>query len=1102
MDIFIRLAGVQLGPYSEKQVQDYLTEGLLSENDQAMVEGTGKWVTVTELLATTSTASLTATVPVHPLVAESATDAPSATSPEPESPSSSDPEQVAEEKNPDDSDPDRRAPDPAAGVTHLPSRTKESGRVSLPSVVEALSKKTIMIGPSGPPVPASSGRTRYSVATTTPLTQTAGTKKLSRSAMVKALSAQTAPLPTKTLEPVSKEPPVKPFGAKAPPTKIPSSAKPPGSTPSAPMASPTPLPASPPEAAAPSTSATSPDASPVEGLTPGPGQADQSKPRERLLKSLTAKTVPMRTTAAPPLQSGSGNMPVTSPLPTRAIVRPPSGAVPPPSVVSDLTKKLAPMVQPDPVRAIPPKKEEKDDLAAEVETVKIPLPKVKAPDKATTSGAITEPVDEEDEESVKPPPRKRSLTPLIFISALLAVILVCYVWSPYIAASQLQAALSSGDSNGLNSTIDFDAVRASLKDQVQKQLSAGISSAAMSDATDMLDKSIDLFVTPEGISGLGSKEGTFTESQLASTISFATASKLFLGFNNQPVQSKGLDSIFDFAMAKESALVHLQPHGLGWKMRAIELRPALLNPPSPDQISPLLSPVVATYLERGDAEMKKTNWKAASDDYSKAIGIDPQSSVAYNARGTALQSKGDLDDAMKDYTHALTINPQMAEAYEGRGNVKAVKNDLDGAIADYTQAIKIDPKRAVAYDGRGNAKTAKDDIEGAIADYTQAIGIDPTLASAYSDRGFARQSNGNLDGAIADYTQALALKPKTAVAYYNRGLARQSQGNLDAAIVDYDRALAFDPKLAGAYFNRGNAKNATHDYDGAIADYTSAINLNPKLALAYCYRGVVRQAKGDLEGAITDYTQALEIDPKIAIAYYNRGRIKQLKNDPDGAIADSSQALDLDPKNSQAYFNRGFAKLSKGNLEGAFDDLKLFCDFAPRDHDTDHARLYLWLIAKAENNPKIDADELLSDALENNWNASPEDPASKTAAFLLGRTSESDYLSAAAGPDGKNMGLLCEAWYFAGMKRLLIGDRSTAIDYFHKCLATGQADYCEFILAQSELKSLEAPPPPVPQPASPPPPPRLRRPERLLLPRNRCRPQHPIPKFSAQADYF
>jgi tetratricopeptide (TPR) repeat protein len=775
---------------------------------------------------------------------------------------------------------------------------------------------------------------------------------------------------------------------------------------------------------------------PTKSIAAPSSQQDAKKASPPSLdRSLTAKTVPMR--SQPPPRSLRATLPVTAPLPTKPVFKPASETVSPPSIVNAFTKKLGQMMRPDPVQTSPPTQ----GLPVEVETTKLPSPKTKA---AETSEALIPfgPVD-------APSAPTRILPGLICAWGALALLMAYYVWSPYHAASSLRNALNQGAPADLAAAIDFPSVRASLKEQIKDQL-AELPPAVLS----MIDQSIDLYVTPEGISALVEKSDAFSKEDRAQAISPEEAAKILLAFTSQSINNQGLTSLDDFVLDWNAAMLHLQFQGMGWKLKRADLR----LPAQPGSASPLLIPVVDTYLERGGAKSKKGDRNGAIADFTQVLAIDPQSSVAYNARGAVRQSKGDLDGALKDYTHALAIDPQMAAAYDGRGNVKTAKDDLDGAIADFTRAVHFDPSMAAAYDSRGNAKTAKDDLDGAVADFTRAITLDPTMANAYSDRGFARQANGNLDGAISDYTQALALKPKTASAYYNRGLARLSQGNLNEAIIDFDRALAFDPKIADAYYYRGNAKNANHDLDGAIADFTQAITLNPKLALAYCNRGLARQAKGDLDGAVADYTQALAIDPKIAIAYYNRGLIKERENDLDSAIADGTQALYLDPKNGLAYYNRGIAKLAKGNLDGAVDDLKEFYDLAPKDPNADHARLYLWLMAR-EQNPTMDADQELTEALENRWNSSPDDMVSKTAAFLLGRTSEAAYLAAAASADAKtDPGRPCEAWYFAGMRRLLTGDKPTAVAYFQKCLATGQKDHFEYILAQAQLQALAATP--------------------------------------------
>jgi tetratricopeptide (TPR) repeat protein len=398
--------------------------------------------------------------------------------------------------------------------------------------------------------------------------------------------------------------------------------------------------------------------------------------------------------------------------------------------------------------------------------------------------------------------------------------------------------------------------------------------------------------------------------------------------------------------------------------------------------------------------------------------------------------------------------PKTAADYNARGSARQSKGDLDGAISDFNQALGLDPRNVDAFYQRGLARQGKGDWAGALADYTQVLGLDPKQADAYSNRGYVKQAQGDFDGALADYTQALILNPKIPAAYYNEGLIKVQKGDLDGAIAAYNHALDLNPKMDIAFYNRGVVKNTEGNVDGAIADYTQALALNPKLARAYCDRGIARQSKGDPDGALADYSQALALNPKMANAFYNRSLIEMQKGDMDGAIADSTQAIDLAPKVGQAYYKRGLSRLGKGSLDDALADLQKFCELVPRDTDADAARLYVWLIS-TEQNPRGNADAELSTSLQNDWNSPPEDLTSKIAAFLLGHIREGDLIANAASPDPRRQpGQYCKVWYFAGMKRLLAGDMTTAITDFQKCVATDQKDFCEYIFAQAELQAL------------------------------------------------
>ena len=1068
MDIHIQLAGVQLGPYNEKQVREYISDGLLSMADKARIEGTLEWIPVSELVAKLPPPPQPAPPPdpnavfvdAEPLAAPSPARAPAADSGyvslvEPSSGVLGNP--------------------PAAAETDI--STAKPKPLAPPTLSSGGLIKTKPLGPLAPTAPVGKAKgiaASKSVSTTAPLAQ--ATKKMSRTALAQAFQNKTEPLGSRLTSPV-------------PAPKAPPSAPPLTDVPAV-------------SATAPET--TGPMAGGVTEPTTPPPNAKKGGGLPALLKSLSAKTVPMRGAApdapaapeplrAPPATPpGRTTMPVTTPMPTRAIMNPAANranraASPPPAAPPAPPEEKATELLPVSKKAVE-LRAKAAQRAAEREAAEAPLPGAIEPAPASKASRMTKslfggkvppqpkppepapaPEASPEAESDEPtPPRAKRRLPLVPLVLVLfgitAIAGAYYVWSPYHASSSLRDAMAAGSASDLQNLVDFDSLRASLKQQAQS-LAGSSSAPASADALGIVGQSIDTYVTPDNVAYLVTKPRQDDQRFSGDVISPDVAANLVTAFVNQPLRGQGWATPTDFMLQTDVANLHLTLHGGHWLLTSIDVKP---DQPVPAEAAgaPLgLVPVVETYLARG-RQAQSTD--GAVKYLTKALALAPQSTVASDARGNAHLDNHDADAAIKDFTQSVTIDPGDASAYNGRGLARMAKLDFDHAIGDFTQALKIDPSMALAYDNRGRAKSASNDLDGAIQDFTQAIGIDPTLASAFSDRGIARQAHGNLDGAIKDYTDALTLTPNAARTYLNRGLARLSQNNLPGAIVDFDHAIGLDPTIADAWFQRGNARSARHDTAGAIADFTKTLALDPKNALAYCSRGVAREDKGDLAGALADYTQALTLDPKIAVAYFRRALIEVRQDNPDGAIADTSQSIDLDPQTPQAYYYRGFAKLLRGNLDGAASDFQLFCDAAPHDRFADNARLYLWLVAKQQvNHP--DPDQDLSDALESSWNNTADDFTSKTAAFLLGRVTESDYLTAAASSAAAvDASQHCQAYYFAGMKRLLMGDKGTAGDYFQRCLATGKKDFCEYILAQAELQQLAAaPPPPAPAPVAP-----------------------------------
>jgi lipoprotein NlpI len=239
-----------------------------------------------------------------------------------------------------------------------------------------------------------------------------------------------------------------------------------------------------------------------------------------------------------------------------------------------------------------------------------------------------------------------------------------------------------------------------------------------------------------------------------------------------------------------------------------------------------------------------------------------------------------------------------------------------------------------------------------------------------------------------------------------------------------------------------------------VADFSAALQIDPTVAATYYYRGQTRHVMGDLDGAISDYNHALQIDPRNASALFDRGMIRLQKDDIDGAIADSTRALELDPSIIRSYYDRGLARLAKGSLDSALNDMKTFCQIMPQDAYTDYARLYIWLI-ESEQGRMAEANVELAKAMNSGWNGAADSMVTRIGEFLLGQISENELIkmSASAIPV-KDQGQRCEAWYFIGLRQLQAGDKQAAIEDLRKCVGTQKTDYCEYILAQEELKSL------------------------------------------------
>jgi len=170
--------------------------------------------------------------------------------------------------------------------------------------------------------------------------------------------------------------------------------------------------------------------------------------------------------------------------------------------------------------------------------------------------------------------------------AVIAIAASAYA-SPYYALHQIKTALAERDADALAAHVDFPALRASVKTQLEANMASSIEAVAGNDnpfaalgqsiAGAMLGKMVDAMVSPAGVVALVNKSAISPPSRAETDAGEAVGdaqqkaeySAGYAGLNTFVVRAKNDDGKHDGALV-------LQRHGVwGWKLSSIELAPAV-----------------------------------------------------------------------------------------------------------------------------------------------------------------------------------------------------------------------------------------------------------------------------------------------------------------------------------------------------------------------------------------------------------------------------------------------------------------------------------------------------------------------------------------------
>ena len=272
------------------------------------------------------------------------------------------------------------------------------------------------------------------------------------------------------------------------------------------------------------------------------------------------------------------------------------------------------------------------------------------------------------------------------------------------------------------------------------------------------------------------------------------------------------------------------------------------------------------------------SYRAAKDEYQKAINKDPNFAPAFLGRARINLDLNPDADVISDLDEAIILDPHFAEAYIERGKYQLSTNPTD-AKSDFQAAVEISPDSALAHLYLANAELSLGENYAALASAQRANQLDMTLVPVYLALAQAYIATGQSEQAVGALQTYSIYEPDDTSAFLALGTAYNAAGEYQLAINILNKAIDADRKNAEAYYQRGfaylsleKASLAESDFKAAVAydprDFDSQIDLaralymqdKPGDAYMQAYTNALPLAKMDTSKAQVYYWEAIFLE--------------------------------------------------------------------------------------------------------------------------------------------------------------------------------------------------------------------------------------------------
>ena len=278
--------------------------------------------------------------------------------------------------------------------------------------------------------------------------------------------------------------------------------------------------------------------------------------------------------------------------------------------------------------------------------------------------------------------------------------------------------------------------------------------------------------------------------------------------------------------------------------------------------------------------------------------------------------------------------------------------------------------------------------------------------------------------------------------YFQLGMQKLGAGDDQGALEDLTKALAMFGKKDDIFSARASAEINLKKYDSAAADLSQAIAINPREGRYYLQRAYLETNTKNWKDVVKSAGKAIELQPDTAGAYVLKARAHFALGDIPAGLNDYEEGFKNNPDKYGFYQLRGTDFYNLQRWDESLRDFQKYLSLAQPEDEKTTEQFYVWLIRARKGETAAASRELKSFliALKNsppktqgNSQSKPDDWHLKIGAFLLDEITEAQLLSAAEDKvESRALNQKNAAYFYAGMKHLIAGDKDGARERFEK----------------------------------------------------------------------